>query len=43
MPRYYNRIVKPSANKAATPGQEQKGGKTPPEKDPKKKDETGGQ
>ncbi len=46
MPRYYNSIVKPSANKAATPGQEQKGGKTPPEnppKDPKKKDETGGQ
>jgi len=49
MPRFYNDIVKPSANKAADPVTETKGGKTPPaaphENPPKdqKKDETGGQ
>ena len=29
MPRFYSDIVKPSANKAAAPGQEKKGGGKP--------------
>ena len=29
MPRFYGNIVKPSANKAATPGQEKKNGGKP--------------
>ena len=46
MPRYYNNIVKPSANKAEAPGQEKKGGKpgkpaTPP--DPGKGDDKTGE
>lgn len=44
MPRVYN-IVRPSANKAATPGQEKKGGKPTsppiPPKGDEKKDEGG--
>ena len=43
MPRFYGTIVRPSANKAATPGQEQKGGKppVPPKGEEDKKDEGG--
>ena len=43
MPRFYD-IVKPSSDKAATPGQEKKGGKPPaPPKNDGKKDEGGEQ
>ena len=47
MPRFYSDIVKPSANKAVTPGQEKKGGDKPaaPPASPKveeKKAEGGG-
>lgn len=43
MPRFYD-IVRPSSNKAATPGQEKKGDKPPaPPKNDGKKDEGGGQ
>ncbi len=43
MPRFYNGIVRPSANKAIAPGQEKKGGKPadPPKKPDDKKDEGG--
>lgn len=40
MPRFYN-IVKPSTNKAATPGQEKKGKPQEPPAPPKKPDEKG--
>lgn len=43
MPRFYG-IMKPSSDKAATPGQEKKGGKPPaPPKNDGKKDEGGEQ
>lgn len=43
MPKFYD-IVKPSSDKAATPGQEKKGGKPPaPPKNDGKKDEGGEQ
>ena len=43
MPRFYD-IVRPSSNKAATPGQEKKGGKPPAQpKNDGKKDGDGGQ
>lgn len=43
MPRFYD-IVKPSSDKAATPGQEKKGGKPPTApKNDGKKDEGGEQ
>ena len=40
MPRFHN-IVKPSTNKAATPGQEKKGKPQEPPAPPKKPDEKG--
>lgn len=41
MPRFYN-LVKPSANKAAAPGQEKKTGKpAPPPAPPKSEDKMG--
>lgn len=44
MPRFYNDRMRPSTNKAATPGQEKKGGQLPaPPKNDGKKDEGGGQ
>lgn len=50
MPRYYNNIIKPPANKAAAPMTETKSGKSAPPvspenppKDQNKKNETGGQ
>ncbi len=42
MPRFYD-IVRPSSNKAATPGQEKKGKTPAPPKNDGKKDEGGGQ
>lgn len=42
MPRFYD-IVKPSSNKAATPGQEKKGKDPTPPKNNGKKDEGGGE
>ncbi len=42
MPRFYNGIVRPSTNKAATPGQERKGKPADPPKKPNDEKKDGG-